>query len=99
MFKTLLLSVWDDLSDVKLAEALDNRTSFRRLRSFSATKVAPERAAFVRCRATLVAIAGEPGSRRSPAGMWTRSYALRRMRWRGLAQARCRFISPLSLIT
>lgn len=29
MFKGLLLSVWYDLSDVKLAEALDDRASFR----------------------------------------------------------------------
>lgn len=31
MFKALLLSVWYDLSDVKLAEALDDRASFRRV--------------------------------------------------------------------
>ena len=31
MFKALLLSVWYDLSDVKLAEALDDRASFRTL--------------------------------------------------------------------
>ncbi len=30
LFKALLLSVWYDLSDVKLAEALDDRASFRR---------------------------------------------------------------------
>ena len=30
MFRALLLSVWYDLSDVKLAEALDDRSSFRR---------------------------------------------------------------------
>ncbi len=30
MFKALLLSIWYDLSDVKLAEALDDRASFRR---------------------------------------------------------------------
>jgi len=30
MFKALLLSVWQDLSDMKLAEALDDRASFRR---------------------------------------------------------------------
>jgi transposase, IS5 family len=29
MFKALLLSVWYDLSDVKLAEVLDDRASFR----------------------------------------------------------------------
>jgi IS5 family transposase len=31
MFRALLLSVWYDLSDVKLAEALDDRASFRRV--------------------------------------------------------------------
>lgn len=30
LFKALLLAVWYDLSDVKLAEALDDRSSFRR---------------------------------------------------------------------
>ena len=30
LFKALLLSIWSDLSDVKLAEALDDRASFRR---------------------------------------------------------------------
>ena len=30
LFKALLLSVWYDLSHVKLAEALDDRASFRR---------------------------------------------------------------------
>lgn len=30
MFRALLLSAWYDLSDVKLAEALDDGTSFRR---------------------------------------------------------------------
>ena len=32
LFKAMLLSVWYDLSDVKLAEALDDRASFRRLK-------------------------------------------------------------------
>lgn len=30
LFKALLLGLWHDLSDVKLAEALDDRASFRR---------------------------------------------------------------------
>ncbi|WP_280823290.1 transposase [Pseudaminobacter soli (ex Li et al. 2025)] len=30
LLKAMLLSVWHDLSDVKLAEALDDRASFRR---------------------------------------------------------------------
>ncbi|MER9064846.1 hypothetical protein [Mesorhizobium sp. M0698] len=30
----MLLSIWSDLSDVKLAEALDDGGSFRRLRVF-----------------------------------------------------------------
>jgi transposase, IS5 family len=41
MFKALLLSVWYDLSDGKLAEALDERTSFRRFCGFSGTEPTP----------------------------------------------------------
>jgi IS5 family transposase len=53
MFKALLLSVWYDLSDVKLAEALDDRASFRRFCGFSGTEATPERTAFVRFRKAL----------------------------------------------
>jgi IS5 family transposase len=56
MLKALLLSVWYDLSDVKLAEALDERTSFRRFCGFSGTEPTPERTAFVRFRKALVSI-------------------------------------------
>ena len=55
MFKALLLSVWYDLSDVKLGEALDDRASFRRFCGFSGTEPVPERTAFVRFRKALVA--------------------------------------------
>lgn len=55
MFKALLLSVWYDLSDVKLAEALDDRASFRRFCGFARYEVTPERTAFVRDRRLLVA--------------------------------------------
>lgn len=55
MFKALLLSVWYDLSDVKLAEALDDRASFRRFCGFSGTEATPERTAFVRFRKALIA--------------------------------------------
>lgn len=55
MFKALLLSIWYDLSDVKLAEALDDRASFRRFCSFSGSEATSERTAFVRYRRTLVA--------------------------------------------
>jgi len=51
LFKALLLSVWYDLSDVKLAEALDDRASFRRFCGFSATRrrpSAPRSCAFAR---------------------------------------------------
>lgn len=41
MVKALLLSVWYDLSDVKLAEALDDRASFRRFCSFCGTEPTP----------------------------------------------------------
>ena len=55
MFKALLLSIWYDLSDVKLAEALDDRASFRRFCGFSANEATPERTAFVRFGRLLVA--------------------------------------------
>lgn len=55
MFKALLLAVWYDLSDVKLAEALDDRASFRRFCGFSNTEATPERTAFVRFRRVLIA--------------------------------------------
>jgi transposase, IS5 family len=55
LFKALLLAVWYDLSDVKLAEALDDRASFRRFCGFSANEAVPERTAFVRFRKELVA--------------------------------------------
>jgi transposase, IS5 family len=54
LFKALLLSVWYDLSDVKLAEALDDRTSFRRFCGFAADEPTPERTAFVRFRRELL---------------------------------------------
>ena len=54
MFKALLLSIWYDLSDVKLAEALDDRASFRRFCGFSANEATPERTAFVRFRKALI---------------------------------------------
>jgi IS5 family transposase len=54
MFKALLLSVCYDLSDVKLAEALDDRSSFRRFCGFSGAEATPERTAFVRFRRALI---------------------------------------------
>lgn len=54
LFKALLIAVWYDLSDVKLAEALDDRASFRRFCGFSADEPTPERTAFVRFRRQLV---------------------------------------------
>jgi len=54
MFRAMLLAVWYDLSDVKLAEALDDRASFRRFCGFSAHEPTPERTAFVRFRRELV---------------------------------------------
>jgi IS5 family transposase len=53
LFKALLLAVWYDLSDVKLAEALDDRASFRRFCGFSGADPTPERTAFVRFRKVL----------------------------------------------
>ena len=55
LFKALLLAVWYDLSDVKLAEALDDRASFRRFCGFAADEPTPERTAFVRFRRALLA--------------------------------------------
>src|SRR3974377_1374234 len=55
LFKGLLIAVWYDLSDVKLAEALDDRVSFRRFCGFSSSDVTPERTAFVRFCKELVA--------------------------------------------
>ncbi|MFZ5619332.1 MAG: IS5 family transposase [Pseudomonadota bacterium] len=55
MVKALLLSIWYDLSDVKLAEALDDRASFRRFCGFSKTEATPERTAFIRFRSALLA--------------------------------------------
>lgn len=55
LLRALLLSVWYDLSDVRLAEALDDRASFRRFCGFSTSEPTPERTAFVRFRKALVA--------------------------------------------
>ena len=54
LFKAMLLSIWYDMSDVKLAEALDDRASFRRFCGFSLSEPTPERTAFVRFRKALV---------------------------------------------
>ena len=54
LFKALLLGLWHDLSDVALAEALDDRASFRRFCGFSSSEATPERTAFVRFRRELV---------------------------------------------
>jgi transposase, IS5 family len=54
LFKAMLLAIWYDLSDVKLAEALDDRASFRRFCGFAAHEPTPERTAFVRFRRELV---------------------------------------------
>jgi IS5 family transposase len=63
-FKALLLSVWHDLSDVRLAEALDDRGSFRRFCGFCALEPTPERTAFVRFRKALTARVGQGPVRR-----------------------------------
>ena len=54
LFRALLLATWHDLSDVRLAEALDDRTSFRRFCGFAAHEPTPERTTFVRFRRVLV---------------------------------------------
>lgn len=55
MFKALLIATWYDLSDVRLAEALEDRASFRRFCGFAREEETPERTAFVRFRRALVA--------------------------------------------
>ena len=55
MFRALLLSVWYDLSDVKPAEALDDRASLRRFCGCSGNEPTPGRTAFVRFRKALIA--------------------------------------------
>ena len=55
MFQALLLSMWYDLSNVKLAEALDDRASFRTFRGVSITEATPERKEFVRFRKAPIA--------------------------------------------
>lgn len=54
LFRALLLATWHDLSDVRLAEALDDRASFRRFCGFAVHEPTPERTAFVRFRRELV---------------------------------------------
>jgi transposase, IS5 family len=54
LFRALLLAVWYDLSDVRLAEALEDRASFRRFCGFAAHEPTPERTASVRFRRELV---------------------------------------------
>jgi len=54
VFRAMLLAVWYDLSDVKLAEVLDDRMSFRRFCGFSAQEFTPEHTAFVRFRRLLI---------------------------------------------
>ncbi|TWB51689.1 transposase-like protein DUF772 [Rhizobium sp. ERR 922] len=48
--------VWYDPSDVKLAEAHEDRSSFRRFCRLSRSEPTPERAAFVRSRKAKVAL-------------------------------------------
>lgn len=50
----MLLAIWHDLSDVKLADAFDDRASFRRFCGFARTEPTPERTAFVRFRKELL---------------------------------------------
>jgi len=50
----MLLSVWYNLSDVKLADSLDYRASFRRVCGLAAHEATPERSTLVRFRKALV---------------------------------------------
>ena len=49
-----LLATWHDLSDVRLAAALEDRASFRRFCGFGSHEPTPERTAFVRFRRGLI---------------------------------------------
>jgi hypothetical protein len=42
LFRALLLAIWHDLSDVRLADALDDRASFRRFCGFAAHEPTPD---------------------------------------------------------
>jgi IS5 family transposase len=55
LFKAQLLGFWYNLSDVKLAEFLEDRASFRQFCGFSRNEITPERTAFVRFRKALIA--------------------------------------------
>ena len=54
LFRALLPAMWHGLSDVHLAEALDDHASFRRFCGFAAHEPTPGRTAFVRFGAGLV---------------------------------------------
>ena len=47
LFKALMLAAWSDLSDMKLADALDDREPFCRFRGFSRLDHTTERTTFV----------------------------------------------------
>jgi transposase, IS5 family len=53
LFKALLLSVWYDLSDAKLEDALADRLSFRKFCGFPLDAQTPDETTFVRFRKTL----------------------------------------------
>jgi IS5 family transposase len=53
LFKSLLLSVWHNLSDAKLEDALADRLSFRRFCGFPLDAQTPDETTFVRFRKTL----------------------------------------------
>ena len=54
LFRALLIAMWHALSDVRLAETLDDRASFRHFCDFAAHEPTPERISFVRFRRVLV---------------------------------------------
>ena len=54
LFRAMLLATRHDLSNGRLAEAPDDRASFRRFRGFAQHEPTPERTAFVRFRRGLI---------------------------------------------
>ncbi len=88
LLKALLLGLWHDLSDVALAEALDDRASFRRFCGFSTGEATPERTAVVRFRRELVARGLADGSSPPCCGRSRRGGALRTVAGACAVQAR-----------
>lgn len=67
----MLLAIWYDLSDVKLAEALDDRASFRRFCGFSRSEATPERSCSPASKPNSGRNSTYPRCGESPSHVWT----------------------------